>query len=96
MKTKEIKGLVKSTILTILIAALLCVIINIFISAFAPVITNDIAVGQLENDNYGFIAMESWNRVVKGMELLEIFTIGVASGSIVFKFYKFFKTRKEK
>ena len=58
------KILIRKLITKIILIIIISVFVNIGMSAFAPVINNNIMLGQLENSDMIFILMESYNKLV--------------------------------
>lgn len=56
---KDIKKMIFRAIIGIII--ILC--LEMFLVIFAPTFGNDIAIGQLENDNVAFYTLEGWNKI---------------------------------
>ena len=84
------KVCVKCCLLIIAIAVL-----SIFVSSFAPTITNDIALGQLENDNAAFALMSLWNTFIKFIDICKIALIACVAISTGLDTYNYFKTKRE-
>lgn len=76
--------LISKVAIKVLLGAILCILIAIAISALDPIITNKIALGQLENSDYGFIMMEKWNTIRNLMAGAQV-CIGSAFGVLVVK-----------
>ena len=57
------KPLIKRCILKIAFAIILCAIFSIIMSSFAPHFTNDMALGQLENDDMSWSVMNAWYQI---------------------------------
>ena len=57
------KKLVSKCIVKIAIAIILCVTISILISSFTPHLSNDMALGQLENDDMSWSLMNAWYQI---------------------------------
>ena len=57
------KQLIKRCIFKIVFAIILCTIFSIIMSSFAPHFTNDLALGQLENDDMSWSIMNIWYQV---------------------------------
>ena len=58
-KTSTIVRILIKVVLTVV----LCVWLASFASGFAPIIANDIALGQLENSDVNFALMQAWNQL---------------------------------
>lgn len=86
----------KKKILIKLVAAIvLSIIIGLISGSLMPLLGNDVALGQLENDDAYFIAMNTWytlNIWLTGAAGLVWATTGVL---IVRDIYKYMKEKKE-
>ena len=57
------KKLISKCIVKIAITIILCITISILISSFAPHLSNDMALGQLENDDMSWSLMNAWYQI---------------------------------
>lgn len=57
------KQLVSKCVVKTAIAIILCVTISILISSFTPHLSNDMAIGQLENDDMSWSLMNIWYQI---------------------------------
>ena len=87
--------LITKVVIKVLIAILLCTLISFVVTAFAPHISNDVALGQLQNDDMSFTIMQTWNQVLNLVGWVQAgiaIVCGIAVGRDT---YKYFKNRKE-
>ena len=56
MKNLAIKIIVKIALTVVVLA-----ILSVIVSSFAPHLSNDLAIGQLENDDMSWSMMETWH-----------------------------------
>ena len=90
MKNLAIKSIAK-----IVLAIVLCMILSMAVSNFAPHISNDMSIGQLENDDMSWTAMQTWNNVILFVPVAQA-GIGIVCGLSVGKdTIKYIKNRKE-
>ena len=90
MKNLAIKSIAK-----IVLAIVLCMILSMAVSNFAPHISNDMAIGQLENDDMSWIVMQTWNNLILFVPVVQA-GIGIMCGLSVGKdTIKYIKNRKE-
>lgn len=85
------KNLVVKLVAKILIAVILCGILSFTVTSLMPTFGNDVAMGQLENNDVGFVAMETWNYLHNAtgwVHALIILGCGVGCGIDVYKFIK--------
>ena len=79
----------------IVIAMVICATISMILTAIIPPISNDLALGQLENDNFNFAVWNIWSQVSNYVDLI-YFAIGaICVASVGKDFYVFYKTKKE-
>ena len=89
------KNLISKSMVKIFVAIVLCAILSLAVANFAPHISNDMAIGQLENDDMSWTAMQTWNQVVNGVGWVQA-GIGVLCAASVGKdTIKYIKNRKE-
>lgn len=62
----------------------------------SPVITNEIALGQMENSNVLYMLMETYNRVRPFISIIYGFVTTLFVGTIIGDTYKFIKTKINK
>lgn len=90
------KNLITKSMVKIFIAIVLCAILSMAVSSFAPHISNDVAIGQLENDDMSWTAMQTWNQALQGVELVQAGIGIVCICSVSKDTIKYIKSRKEK
>lgn len=93
MKNK--KSLITRSIIKIAIAIILCFVITLASNAFAPHLTNDLAIGQLENDDISWSLMQSWYAVQNALTAVELIIFAVCGCSIGVNVYHYFKIKGE-
>ena len=79
----------------ILIMAFVLIILSSIFSAFYPVINNNMAMTQFENDDFAFAALQMWQSVPRTINMVKGIAIGMTGISIALDVTKYFKTRKE-
>ena len=89
------KKLVVKSMVKIFIAVAICAIISIVFTNFAPHISNDMALGQLENDDFAWSAMQTWNNFVSAARYAQVGIGVICTGMIGADIVKFIKNRKE-
>ena len=90
MKNLAIKSIAK-----IVLAIVLCMILSMAVSNFAPHMSNDMAIGQLENDDISWTAMQAWNNALEAVGLVQTGICIVCVGSVGISIIKYIKNRKE-
>lgn len=89
------KNLIIKSVVKIVIAIILCAILSSALAIVMPTFGNDIAMGQLENDDVSFMVMETWNRIQNGVNWVQAVIWIVCLGNVGINTYKYFKNRKE-
>lgn len=84
----------KLVVKIILLVAL--VAIGMFADSMGPVITNDLAMTQMENSDALLVATNTYNRIKPVIDILYTGTVLVVAGWIAYDVYKLFKIEKEK
>lgn len=87
------KFIIKNTV-KIIIFAIISIIVMTWLQS--PVITNEIAMGQMENSNELFMLMETYNKVKPFITVAYGCITILFVGSIAYSTYKFIKSKKEK
>ena len=90
MKNLAIKSIAK-----IVLAIVLCMIFSMAVSNLAPHMSNDMAIGQLENDDMSWTAMQTWNNVLETVGWVQAGICVVCVGSVCVSIIKYIKNRKE-
>ena len=88
-------SLLKSIIIKVIILSLFLVVTSTVLVTFYPIIGNELAMGQLENDAFGYVAFETWSQFLEIFNIIKFVIVGILSGSIAVDIVKYFKTRKE-
>ena len=57
------RKIIKRSILKTAVAIILCSTIGIIVTSFAPHLTNDLALGQLENNDMSWSIFQTWYQV---------------------------------
>ena len=89
------KNLVVKSAIKICIAVAICAIISIALTNFAPHISNDMAMGQLTNDDFAWSAMQTWNNFVSAAHYAQAGIGVICTGMIGIDIVKYVKNRKE-
>ena len=61
-----------------------------------PIITNDLALGQMENSNELYLLMETYNKVKPFISIIYGCITALFAGTTIHDTYKFIKTKKNK
>ena len=87
---------VKKTIVRIAIVVIVSVFVLSFVNAADAIVSNHLALGQMENSDGMFILMEMYEKFLQPV-LSSIVTVVIVFnfGAIAYDTYKFIKTKKE-
>ena len=88
-------SLLKSIVIKIILLSLFLVVTSMILATFYPIIGNELAMEQLENGAYGYVAFETWLQFLKIFNIIKFSIIGILSGLIAVDIVKYFNTRKE-
>lgn len=89
------KPLIMKAVKKTFIAIVICAILSALLTGLAPVLMNEVAMGQLENDNFGFVAMETASHVQNMVASAGTLVVLICGASIAVDFVKYFNDRKE-
>lgn len=87
-----IRGFVLKTIVRLIIMTVIVAVV--FMVTQTPVITNNIAMGQMENSNDWFVAMTVYQRFANAADIFSIVSVVVTLGFIGWDGYKLARTLK--
>ena len=91
----ETKKFIKKLIMKIACFTLFSIIVFTVMSIIAPTINNDIALGQLSNDDVSFMMWEGWNKTKQLVGIMYGCILVGFVGTIGYDTYKFIKTKGE-
>ena len=89
------KQVIKRSILKLVIAIILCSIFGIIITSFAPHLTNDLALGQLENDDMGWSIFQTWYQVQNFVGVINFVIVLCFTYSIGKDILNYFERKKD-
>lgn len=84
-----------SVVIKVIILSVFLTVTSIAFSTLYPIITNELVMGQLTNDAFGYITWDTWAQFVKIFNITKITISGIISVSIAVDIITYFKTRKE-
>ena len=58
------KRLVIRCVSSIAVAIVISLLFTLLLTALTPLISNEMALGQLENDNFSWLALQSWQAII--------------------------------
>ena len=93
MKNKS--SLVILSVAKIIMAITFCILLTMAASTVAPHMSNDVAMGQLENDDMSWSIMQSWYMVQNALGAIKFIIFAVCGCSIGVDVYKYFKIKGE-
>lgn len=84
-----------SVVIKVIILSIFLILTSSVSTILYPIITNELAMGQLTNDVFGYITWDTWVQFLKIFNIIKFSIVGILSGSIAVDIVKYFKTRKE-
>ena len=93
MKTKS--KLITHSVIKLVIAIALCFAITLVANAFAPHISNDLAIGQLQNDDMSWSIMQTWYAILDILIVVKLVIFAICGVSIGVDIYHYIKLRGE-
>lgn len=91
MTTK--KFIIKTTVKVLIYAILSTIALSLLTN---PIITNELAMGQMENSNELYLLMETYDKVKSFTSIIYGLVTAFFVGTTVHDTYKFIKTKKDK
>lgn len=91
----SLKKLIFKSITKLAIVFVICLIGSLLINAFAPIISNNLAIGQLENSDTNWALMQAWNSFQNVINLLGGAICLYCGYFIGVDIYNYFKTKGE-
>lgn len=85
----------KKILVKLIIAIILTIIIGAISNTFMPLLGNDVAIGQLQNDDAYFIAMQAWHTAQYWLGIVAAL-VWIITGDLIAKdMYNYIKNKKE-
>ena len=85
----------RKVIVKFLIALLISFAIMVVSQSLMPLLGNDMAIGQLKNDDFYFVAMNTWHQTNYYLGLVAAAVWAIFGASISVDIYKYMKNKKE-
>lgn len=92
MKSELIKQFVKKMIKKVMIFAILMIIATAIGQSISPIMTNNLALTQMQNYNEMYVLMNTYSKVRPIVNLVYVFIVGYFIGTIARDIHKFIKT----
>lgn len=93
MKNKS--KLISLSIFKVAGAFILCCMITVLTNAFAPNLTNELAIGQLQNDDISWSILQTWYTIQHASSVIKVAIGAVCGFSVGSDIYKYFKSKGE-
>ena len=90
---KTTKQFITSLVIKIIIFVIVSTALFVILDACIPVMTNDIALGQLENDDMSYITWELYNKLRTIIEIIYYAVTAVCVVSWGYSIYKFINNK---
>ena len=85
----------RKIIVKFLIALLISFAIVAVSQSLMPILGNDVAIGQLKNDDFYFVAMNTWHQTNYYLGLVAAAVWAIFGASVSVDIYKYMKNKKE-
>ena len=95
MKSELIKQFTKKMVKKIVIFIVFLVVISAICQSVAPMVSNSLALTQMENSNEMYMLMNTYNKIRPIINLVYVFVVSYFIGNISRDIYKFVKTVSE-
>lgn len=95
MKSELIKQFTKKMIKKIVIFIVFLVVISAIGQSVSPIVTNEMALTQMQNSNEMYMLMNTYNKIRPIINLVYVFIVSYFIGNISRDIYKFVKTVSE-
>ena len=83
----------KKILVRLILAVVLTLIIGFVSDSLMPIFGNDIALGQLEHEDFNFVAMQTWQNLQNWLTIVVVVIWTLTAAFIIKDFYK---NKKEK
>ena len=91
---KERKLIVKC-LTKLIIILVICGALGIVADSIYPILLNNVAMGQLENDNLYFVIINEWDAIVRIVAVLQSIIAGIGLYYISTDVYNYFNRKRE-
>ena len=91
---KERKLIVKC-LTKLIIILVICSTLGIVADSIYPILLNNVAMGQLENDNLYFVIINEWDAIVRIVAVLQSIIAGIGLYYISTDIYNYFNRKRE-
>ena len=91
---KERKLIVKC-LTKLIIILVICGVLGIVADSIYPILLNNVAMGQLENDNLYFVIINEWDAIVRIVAVLQSIIAGIGLYYISTDVYNYFNRKRE-
>ena len=90
------KPSLKKFIISMVARVIIFVVISIIVSTVlqSPVITNEVAMGQMENSNELYMVWEAYNNMMPVVNTVYSVIVVIFVGSFIYSIYKYIKSTK--
>lgn len=86
---------IKKIIIKVALIIGFCIILSIVLSSFTPMISNDLALGQLENEDINWSLMNIWTQIQNYSYFGYIIIVAIGIFSIGKDIYKYYDMKED-
>lgn len=95
MKSELIKQFIKKMTKKTVVFVVFLIVITAIGQSVGPIVTNDMALTQMQNSNEMYMLMNTYNKIRPIINLVYVFVVSYFIGNISRDIYKFVKTVSE-
>lgn len=89
------RKLIIKCLIKLIIILVICGTLGIVADSIYPILLNNAAMGQLENDNLYFVIVNEWNTIVRIIAIFQSIIAGIGLYYISKDVYNYFNRKRE-
>ena len=89
------RKLIVKCLTKLIIILVICGALGIVVDSIYPILLNNVAMGQLENDNLYFVIVNEWDAIVRIIAIFQSIVAGIGLYCISKDVYNYFNRKRE-
>ena len=89
------RKLIVKCLTKLIIVLVICGTLGIIADSIYPILLNNVAMGQLENDNFYFVIVNEWDAIVRIIAVFQSIIAGIGLYYISNDIYNYFNRKRE-
>lgn len=89
------RKLIVKCLTKLIIVLVICGALGIVVDSIYPLLLNNVAMGQLENDNLYFVIVNEWDAIVRIIAIFQSIIAGIGLYYISKDVYNYFNRKRE-